>query len=207
MKSIKLPTQNTFSLSFTPEELMSREKVRMPDGRMAIKIGTTDINPNHPDLVQARENGSQVIWATINIELKLQDIITKYLFGIGLGLNEHRDFFINEIMTSIHILFSFKKKLALKIIKQKALISNKKYSTLEKQLAQVMKYRNAFAHGILSIENNKDCLLEFFSGQKQEIMLNDSFWDKLTTIFKTVNESLNEATKKLSNINLKRYQE
>lgn len=207
MKSIKLPVRSTFSISFSPKELLNKEKVHMPDGNIGFKIGTTVINPFHPDLLQARENGSQIIWGTINIELVMEDIITKYLFGMGIGFNERLDFFNNEIITSNNISFSFKKKLVLKLIKSKSLISKKKYSELDNKLVKVMTYRNAFAHGKLSIDNMDGCMLEFYSGRKQVFSLNDKFWDELTTVYKTVNGSLNEAAKKLSDINLKKHKE
>ena len=207
MKKIKLPTHNTFSLSFIPEDILKKEKVRMPDGNMAVNIGTLEINPNHPDLLQARENGSQVIWATINVELKMQDIITKYLFGIGIGFNERLDFFNNEIMSSNNISFSFKKKLVLKLIKSKKLISNKKYSELDNNLVKVMTYRNAFAHGKLSIDNMDGCMLEFYSGRKQVFSLNDKFWNNLVSQYLIVNTLLGEASKKLSRINMDKYNE
>lgn len=207
MKKIKLPIQNTFSLSFSTDELSKKEKIRMPDGSIAVNIGKIVINNNHPDLLQAMENGSQIIWGTINIELMMEDIITKYLFGMGIGINERLDFFNNEIITSNNISFSFKKKLVLKLIKSKNLISKKKYSELDNKLVKVMTYRNAFAHGNLVIDNEYGCLLEFYSGYKQKFILNDSFWNELTAIFKTVNDSLSGAAKKLSNINLKRQKE
>ena len=187
MKQIRLPVHNTFSLSFKPEELSNRETVQMPNGRMGIKIGTTEINPSHPDLIQARENGSQVIWATINIELKMEDLITKYLFGIGIGYNERLDFFTNEIMASNNIIYSFKKRLSIKLIKSRKLLSKKKSSELENRLAKLMKYRNSFAHGNLSIDNKEGCRLEFYSDRKQIVNLNDTFWNDLESTYHVVN--------------------
>lgn len=207
MKQIKLQTHNTFSLSFSTEDLLKKEKVKMPDGSIAVNIGKIKVNPNHPDLLQARENGSQVIWATINVELNMQDIITKYLFGIKIGHNERLDFFINEIITTNNISFSFKRNLVLKVIKLKNLLSKKKCSNLENKITKIMRYRNAFAHGKLSIDTKNICSLEFYSGKIREFTLNDTFWNELTAVFKTVNELLKEAAKKLSNINMKRYED
>lgn len=198
MKKIKLPVRNTFIQSFKLKDIMSQDKVQMPDGTMGFKIGTTEINPNNPILLQARENGAQIIWATINVELKMQDIITEYLFGIGIDNNERLNFFNNEIMTSNSITYALKKKLSLRLIELKNLLSNKNYSELDNKLVKVMTYRNAFAHGNLSIDNKEKCRLEFYSGKPQVFSLNERFWDDLESHFQIVNKLLGEAWKKLS---------
>ena len=117
-----------------------------------------------------------MIWATINFEAKMSHLITKYLFGIGIGYNERLDFFSNEIISSNSISYSFKKKLSIKLIRFKNLLSKKKISNLENKLNRVMRYRNAFAHGELSIDNKDICTLKFYSDMIQEFTLNELFW-------------------------------
>ncbi|NHZ86585.1 MAG: hypothetical protein GWP19_12020 [Planctomycetia bacterium] len=197
MKQIKLPVRNTFIESFSLRDVMSQDKVQMPDGKMGYKIATTEINPNNPDLLQARENGAQIIWATINVELKMQNLISKYLFGIELENNKRRNFFNNEIMAVDSINYAFQKKLSLRIIKLENLLTGKKYSELENKLKKIMIYRNAFAHGKLSIEKNKECRLEFYSSGPQVFQLDDNLWCDIESHFQIVNNLLGEAWKKL----------
>ncbi|NHZ87080.1 MAG: hypothetical protein GWP19_14605, partial [Planctomycetia bacterium] len=113
MKQIKLPIRKTFIERFKLKDVLSQEKIQMPDGKMGHKIGTTKIDPNNPELIQAMENGAQIIFATINIEFKMQELITKYLFGNGCDNNNRRNFFSNEIMESNNVSYLFKKSLSL----------------------------------------------------------------------------------------------
>lgn len=71
----------------------------------------------------------------------------------------------------------------------------------------VMKYRNAFAHGELLIDNKDICTLKYYSDRIQKFTLNDPFWDELIAVFKTVNDILDDTTKELLKINMKKYKE
>ena len=193
MKKIKLPIQKTFISTFKIKDIMSQDKVQMPDGNMGHKIGTTKIDPNNPELIQAMENGAQIIFATINIEFKMQELITKYLFGIENNNDEQLKFFNNEIMTSNSITYDFKRRISLKLVKLKNILSNKNYSELEKMLKKVGTYRNAFAHGKFSIDKKEGCRLDFYSGRPQVFSLNDNFWCDIESNFQSVNKLLGEA--------------
>lgn len=202
MKKIKIPVQNVFTAEFDLSSIGKKEIVEAPDGRKMVKLGAIHADNKNPELLHARNNGSEVIWATINIEAKMSDLISKYLFGIGIGYNERLSFFNNEIISSSFITFSFLKSLSVKLVQQVNLLSKKKRSDLENKLKKVMRYRNAFAHGELSINTDNICTLAFYSGERQEFQLIDSFWIELESVFTTANELLDEASKKLSQINM-----
>ena len=50
-------------------------------------------------------------------------------------------------------------------------------------------------------------MLEFYSGRKQVFSLNDKFWNNLVSQYLIVNTLLGEASKKLSRINMDKYNE
>jgi len=157
-------------------------------------------DPKDSNLLRARENGGQVIWATSSIENTLEVIITNYLFN-PIGFNNQRDFFVNNIIALGCFSFFEKKNVVCVLINEKNLLGGTDCTKLQEQLTNVMRYRNAFAHGKIIIDSNKGCVIEYFSGTKKSNILDDDYWNKLEKTFKIVTDLLNKAMKKLYTLN------
>lgn len=185
-------------------KLRSSEMARIQIKNLATgeTLGETDVTEGDKELDQARKNGSQVIYATVAIENLLGDIITSFLFG-KFKVDPKREFFVNEILNTSHITFATKKTLVLKIVdeikffgtasdlnsKRKKDI-NRKRGAFDRRLKEVMDYRNAFAHGKLKYDSSKGCILQFYSREHDEHVLNDKFWAKIEERYDNVDEEL-----------------
>ncbi|MDP8267598.1 MAG: hypothetical protein P9L97_02605 [Candidatus Tenebribacter davisii] len=203
MKEIKIPVSNTFTVGFTAEDLKNKKYITLPNGMRGIQIGELGKTEKAQELKIARKNGSEVIWSTIKIEHTLEDIISNYMFTIEPGIFKERSFFILEIMRSDMLSFYNKKKLALKIIKKEELTSGKDRNQLEKNLADVIKLRNAFAHGSLMNDLKEGVILEYYSGNKEIIVLNDEKWEEIERLYNDTNKLLNKIYSELMNIKAK----
>lgn len=221
MKEIDLLTHETYSIKLDPKpfgytdadeltvslsikkmsQMAKIEAVNLDTGE---KIEEIDITKAKEDLIQARKNGGNVIYTTIVIEQKLNEIISKYLFGNDTP-NIKRDFFVKNILCTSHISFSAKKALVLEILdvqeffeksasandEQKS-SANQNKCEFDKLLKNVMTYRNAFAHGELKHESPTGCILNYHSGRHQSLMLDDEFWTKIEKEYEEVLGYLNE---------------
>jgi hypothetical protein len=205
MKKIALPIASTYSMTFDLQSVLSNGVVStMPDGKQGIALGSIELKPLSEKLNQARENGGMVIWASISVEHTIEHIIVDYLFGPCLGVNKPRDFFISEIIRSSVMSYAVKKKLVSNIINELNLLDGKQKPKLESGLKKIMEYRNAFAHGELSVDSTSGVNLKFYSGTTKAWKLDDNFWESLTADYQSANNLLDEARNKLADILLKR---
>ena len=181
------------SVEISKKRSSEMTKIEIIDLVTSKNLGEIDIAKGKQDLEQARKNGSHVIYATIMVEHKLNDIIASYLFGV-ITPNPKRDFFLTHILRTNHFTFSAKKALILEIVGKFKLFScssnhnsrrkndaNKKRSEFDKLLKNTMLYRNAFAHGKLKHEVPTGCILDYYSGEKKKFVLDDDFWAKVET--------------------------
>ena len=197
MKKIKLPVSNSFTVGFSIKDLNTKPTVILPDGKVGIHIGELGGVKQSEVLKKARENGAEVIWSTITIEKAMEDIIVKYLFTIKMGIVKERDFFINEIIQNNMFSYNVKKQLALKIIQNEILIIGKERNKLDKYLTDIMKYRNAFAHGTMASDVEEGVILTYFSSKTRRDILNDLYWSNLEKVFNDADSMLRKAHSKL----------
>ncbi len=118
------------------------------------------------------ENAHAVIVAAIRTEDLFIKIIESYVRCTD---KERQSYLHNELLQTSWCTFSIKRDLALNIIKKKTSINGKDYDILSKQIAKLMRYRNAFAHGRYYIKDGKPCI-EYYSGKRRYDELNREFW-------------------------------
>lgn len=203
MKKIKLPIGNTSSISFD-SQCLSSDNIS-GDGN-SVHIGTIYPQKDVKELIIARENGGQVIWAATEVEQNLESLLIDYLFDRPMGRpNRRRDFFENKILKTSFFSYQTKKNLTIQVISELKLLTGKKLNSLQKLLKNIMDYRNAFAHGHLHRENSNLVKLEFFSGRPKVDVLTEEYWCILEKEFEKTNELLKEVTEKLDSIQLQGY--
>lgn len=190
MKEINLPLTTTYSLTVDMHAI-SALPVEEMDGTRVIPLGTVDIGEKGKEVEIARSNGGKILYATTSIEQKMEGIISHYIFGLFLEEHPERSFFENEILGASGITFNFKKDLLKKLVHKGRFLEGKKKHELERWLADIVKWRNAFAHGKLQYDNKQGCLLTYYSGGHQQISLDDAFWDKVTQTFTDCEKALN----------------
>lgn len=156
-------------------------------------VGHLDVGASNCELDVARENGAQVVYATIGVQNKLDEIITLHFFGPFIGPNDQRDFFTHQVLHSSRLDFAFKKDLAQKIIEQCDLLDGKDRNTLQGTLKKIMDWRNAIAHGRFDHNNQLGVVIHYFSGGPQTQQLNDSYWSDVETRFQEANDLLMKA--------------
>jgi dsDNA-specific endonuclease/ATPase MutS2 len=157
-------------------------------GRRLVHVGTIDIEASREIVNTARENGAQVVWAALEIESDLKQIISLHMFDPA-GINPARDFLNKDILGSSAFTFSFKRKLVQVIADRMEIFEGKDKQKFPKVLRHVEDYRNAFAHGKISARNNEG-VLEYFSGDHKEDVLSDAYWDELEKDFSAAKKYL-----------------
>ena len=191
MRKLKLPISNTFSIEFSVKNMPLKESVILPNGKRAVHIGEMGGKEQSEELNMTRQNSSDVIWSTLRIEKTLEKIITNYLFTVKTGFFKERNLFLNEIVQSTKFTFNDKRDLTIKIVKLENLASGKKRNDLNKKLADVIKFRNAFVHGSLVYTTDKGVILSYYSGKKEQFVLDESFLSSLELNYKVAYELLN----------------
>lgn len=62
------------------------------------------------------------------------------------------------------------------MLDQFALLDNDGIKGLKANLSMLILWRNAFAHGQVIHDHNDGCVLKYYSGEHQELVLNDEFF-------------------------------
>jgi len=187
MKKIDLPITQSFASR--PID-MHQARADLESGNATqILISTIDFGECSKIMEQARINGGKVIWSTTCLEQKLEHIITQFLFPESSEVKSIRKrFFSHKIMSTNSFSFSSKKVCVSEILNEAERINGKTKDLFAQSVKKVMDYRNAFAHGELSHEDGKGCILEHWIGQAQRDVLDDDYWDKLTEWFSKAHE-------------------
>jgi hypothetical protein len=160
-----------------------------------IRLGSMDVEASRTVVNTARENGAQVVWAALEIESDLKQIISLNMFD-PVGINPARDFLNKDILGSSGFSFSFKRSLAQKIVQDQELLPSKEKNELSGALRIIEGYRNAFAHGKISARNNEG-VLEYFSGDHKEDLLTNAYWDELEKDFAAARRLLKKIIERL----------
>jgi hypothetical protein len=161
-----------------------------------VLLGTMELLPMKEEIEIARKNGAQVVWAALEIEKAMEQLISHHLFH-PIGINPSRDFFHKDILTSSFFGFAPKKMLVQKIINEQELLSGKGKNRLSGALKQVSDKRNAFAHGNITARQGQGCLLQYFSGDQKSDQLSDEYWSELEKNVLDAKALLKEAVERL----------
>ncbi len=125
------------------------------------------------------KNGTEILTATIMIEDRMIEAVSKILFGGSKTNKKSRDFFINEVMDTSYFSYAFKRRVFTRLIEQMGILDPDRMKSFKAGLSKIMKWRNAFAHGKIIHELNAGYLLQYYSDGKQEIVLDDDFFEKV----------------------------
>jgi len=196
MHNIKLPIYNTLSLNIDPKNI-TKAPISEINGIKVALLGRIDVTKQTEDIPIVRDNGAQIIYATVDIENKLESILSTYLFGPVLDVLEQRDFFVNELLQSSHLGFSAKKAIVQKLINKYNLLEGKQKNILESNLKKILDWRNAFAHGNIGNDSRDGCLIKYFSGSPKVQKLDDEFWAEIEKCFVDTDKILKEILEKV----------
>jgi hypothetical protein len=131
------------------------------------------------DLATIKRNGSELITATVMLEDRMIEAVSKMLFGKEADSRESREFFVAEIIGTSDFSFAFKRRVFTKLLERTGALDAPATKELKAGLNKVMEWRNAFAHGKVLHEHNGGYLLQYYSGGVQELVLDDSFFEKV----------------------------
>ena len=154
MKELNLPITQRFS-SRTVD--MQEALKDLASGKIdRIPLGTIDLGSSGKDLKHARANGGMVIWSATCLEEKLDSLITRFIFSFDDSHSQKgRQFFSSRIIRSDYLSYAAKKSLVVDIVNRESLLEGRDKASFEKALKDVMDFRNAFAHGDVTFEEDK----------------------------------------------------
>ena len=150
---------------------------------------------------EIRRDSGRIISAASAIDQVIAEIIANTIFR---EVREHRELVLGSILSSDWCSFAAKRKLLKLAIETFSLIEGKKKNQLDKNLLNVMHYRNAFAHGTLG--HNFNTLIQelhYFESKPQTATLNDVYFEKLQKVFLDAWETLQEIQKTIERNELK----
>lgn len=131
------------------------------------------------DIAVIEKNGLNILLATIMIEERMIEAVSKILFGSSIENMEKRDFFITQIMSTSDFSYAFKRRAFTRLLENQNILDLKKIKQLKAGLNKIMDWRNAFAHGKVVHELGAGFLLRYYSGEHKEIVLNDIFFENV----------------------------
>lgn len=188
MKKIELPATNTVSFTINHVDI-GYGGILMPDGARHISLG--EIGEAHWEYLNiARENGGKILWSTVCMEKKMEDILLSYFMGNFNGVCDKRDLFKNELLQASFLQLSAKKHLIVKVAVKFYAFKGKERDKLDGYLKSIIQWRNAFAHGGLALNTAEGVILRYYSGSPKEEVLDDRFWHTVESVFKGCNELL-----------------
>jgi hypothetical protein len=191
MKEIEIPLSTTFTIK------VDTYPMKFMNGLS--HLGTINVMDAQPDLRIARENGAKIIYGVLTLEQRIESVISYYLFGPVLGHpKREKAFFDNEILQTDKLTFAFKKKLLDRIIERHDFLPKIQREELESTLNAVMRWRNAFAHGRFVKDNVQGVVVQYYSGDKRSLTLDDKFWDDAEKAFAKAHELFQQLDSRLN---------
>jgi hypothetical protein len=133
-------------------------------------------SPLSDDLSVIEKNGLELITATVMLEERMIEAVSKLLFRES-EAQRQRDFFAEEIMGASDFSFAFKRRVFTRLLERTSALDAEAIKELKAGLNKVMEWRNAFAHGKLLYEHNGGFVLLHYSGGHKELVLNDAFFE------------------------------
>lgn len=197
MKKISLPISQTYSTSL---DLMAipKQNVVQREGHVEIHFPQMDFGAANEILQTVRENGSLVVYAATSIERQIDEILLHYFFGSTTKPNSRRDYFLQNILQSDTLNYSFKRNLLMKIVNLQELLTGDHKNKLDLNLKNVMIWRNAFAHGTIHYDATRGAEIIYFSGSPRTQSLSDDFWNQVESCYRETNQLLTSILESLS---------
>lgn len=192
MKELNLPITQRFATRTVDVHEALKD---LASGKIdKIPLGTIYFGTSGKALNQVRANGGMVIWSATCLEEKLDALIIRFVFSVEDRQNQKgRQFFATRIMKSDHLSYAAKKILVVEIVNRESLLKGRDKADLEKTLKDVMDFRNAFAHGEVTFEEDKGCVLSYWRGGPKRDVLSEEYWSKLENIFKRADQLVEQA--------------
>jgi len=131
------------------------------------------------EMAVIESNGAEILSATIMIEDRMIEAVSKILFGTSNEKKEQREFYVNEIMGTSDFSYALKRRVFTRLLEQFKIIEKGKINELKAGLNKIMVWRNAFAHGQIVHEHNAGFVLQYYRDGHQELLLNDDFFVKV----------------------------
>jgi hypothetical protein len=122
-------------------------------------------------LERAQENRLRIIESVLVIEKRLNTLLAHYFFS---DAGEQRSIFTSLVLNSDWCTFASKRNLLRHLVNLKDWIAGQAKNDFDCLLRDVMSYRNAFTHGMLSADAHA-VRLSYFEGGPQECELTDEF--------------------------------
>ena len=111
-----------------------------------------DINALSQRMKVVGENKLSIIENAYTIENNLENIIAYFFFGLDEKNRDSKKIFEEQILRSSWCTFESMRKLIMHIINSLSVYDTKKdYDIYDDALRKIMRYRNAFAHGQLTV--------------------------------------------------------
>lgn len=133
------------------------------------------------DLTIIEKNGSELITATVMLEERMIEAVSKLLFSNGEEAQLQRDFFAEEVMGASDFSFAFKRRVFTRLLERTEALDVGAIKELKAGLNKIMEWRNAFAHGKILHEHSGGFVLLYYSGGRKELMLDDAFFEQVET--------------------------
>jgi hypothetical protein len=196
MKELNLPITQRFA---TRTVDMDEALKDLASGKIdRIPLGTIDVGVSGKELNHARSNGGMVIWSATCLEEKLDSLIIQFVFSSDDSRNQRgKQFFMSKIIKSDYLSYVAKKSIVVDIVNNESLLEGREKHRLEKALKDVMDFRNAFAHGDVTFEEDNGCVLSYWRGGPKRDILSEEYWDRLEDTFKSADRLLEQAFAKL----------
>lgn len=127
------------------------------------------------------QNVSKVLWSALTIEKLMNRIILNHYFTKDM-FKQSFDF-ERRFIESGALSFNVKRRVVFGIAEDNCWVKGKDKSQLEKNLAKVEEYRNAFAHGQVTYDMKNGPTVTYFRGNIKKTMITDKFWKDIEKHF------------------------
>lgn len=159
------------------------KEIRLPK-EISLRIFPAGSSPKAPasnvnDVSVIEKNGLEVITAAVLLESRMIEAVAKLLFGNALQDRTKREFFVEEIMGTSDFSFAFKRRAFTRLLERTQALEAEATKELKAGLNKVMEWRNAFAHGRLVLEHGGGFVLEYYSGGRKELVMDNAFFENV----------------------------
>jgi hypothetical protein len=156
------------------KEIKLLKTARISIGREPVDIGAA-IEEHR----QATRNSLEILGSALAIERSLSLAVSFFLLGSDM---KKREFLDENILGSDWCGFAGKRKLICSVMQSHGSYTPAEIDAFDKAMSQVMKYRNAFAHGEVT-HSKAGMTLKYFEGRVVEKLLDDAYWDGVSAAF------------------------